>query len=38
MADCLMDRLGAENGCDTTLTFDARAARDTGMTLLGSSS
>jgi len=34
MADCLIERLGADDGCETTLTFDTRAARDTGMTLL----
>ena len=37
MADCLIDCLGTEDGCDTTLTFDVRAARDTGMTLLDAS-
>ena len=35
LSDCVIARIGAESGCGRTLTFDVRAARDAGMTLLG---
>lgn len=34
-ADCLLERCGAEAGCDATLTFDVGAARHCGMQLIG---
>ena len=33
-ADCLIERIGAEAGCDKTVTFDTAAAKSAGMTLL----
>jgi predicted nucleic-acid-binding protein len=33
-ADCLIERSGFLAGCRSTVTFDAQAARATGMTLL----
>ena len=33
-ADCLIERTCAERGCRQTFTFDRRAARDGGMTVL----
>jgi len=33
-ADCIIERAVADAGCKATLTFDGRAARDTGMTLI----
>lgn len=33
-ADCLSERLANRAGCRETLTFDTRAARDAGMTLI----
>jgi len=33
LADCLIERSAAAAGCSKTLTFDRRAARDSGMTL-----
>ena len=35
-ADCLIERLGAADGCDATYTFDKVAARDAGRQLLSS--
>ena len=35
LSDCVIARIGAESGCERTPTFDVRAARDAGMTLLG---
>ena len=34
--DCLIERLGAEAGCERTVTFDTAAAKSAGMTLLRS--
>ena len=34
LADCVIERGGAEAGCGATVTFDVRAARDAGMRLL----
>jgi predicted nucleic-acid-binding protein len=36
-ADCLIERTAATAGCEQTLTFDVKAARRAGMTLVGSS-
>ena len=33
-ADCLIERSSAVAGCDRTMTFDRRAARGCGMTLV----
>lgn len=33
-ADCLIERLGAEAGCEKTVTFDTAAAKSAGMVLL----
>jgi len=33
-ADCLIERSAAAAGCDKTMTFDARAAKHAGMTLI----
>jgi len=33
-ADCLIERLANRAGCDHTVTFDGRAAKTAGMTLL----
>lgn len=33
-ADCLIERIAASAGCMQTMTFDAKAARSAGMTLL----
>jgi predicted nucleic-acid-binding protein len=33
-ADCLIERTAASTGCEATMTFDASAAKGTGMTLL----
>lgn len=33
-ADCLIERTAAATGCDKTMTFDARAAKYAGMTLI----
>lgn len=33
-ADCLIDQTGRMAGCETTMTFDRVAARQSGMTLL----
>jgi predicted nucleic-acid-binding protein len=33
-ADCLIERIGAEAGCEKTVTFDAAAAKSAGMILL----
>ena len=33
-ADCLIERLASRAGCERTVTFDTRAARSAGMTLL----
>lgn len=33
-ADCLIERIAASAGCTETMTFDAAAAKHTGMTLL----
>lgn len=33
-ADCLIERIGSSAGCEQTLTFDTKAARHAGMTLL----
>ena len=38
LADCLIERGGAEAGCTATVTFDVRASRDAGMRLLGPAS
>ena len=32
LPDCVIARIGAESGCEITLTFDVRAAPDAGMT------
>ena len=34
LADCLIERSAAAAGCDRTTTFDRKAARDCGMTLV----
>jgi predicted nucleic-acid-binding protein len=34
-ADALIERLSAEAGCEHTLTFDVRAAKEGGMKLVG---
>ncbi len=34
LADCLIERSAAAAGCERTMTFDRRAARDCGMTLV----
>lgn len=34
-ADCLIERAAAAAGCDRVLTFDVRASKYAGMTLLG---
>lgn len=33
--DCLIERSAASAGCSRTMTFDVRAARHAGMTLIG---
>jgi predicted nucleic-acid-binding protein len=33
-ADCLIERTAASAGCDRTMTFDVRAAKAAGMTLI----
>jgi len=33
-ADCLIERSAASAGCDRTVTFDVRAAKTAGMTLI----
>ena len=33
-ADCLIERIAQAQGCQTTMTFDARAAKAAGMTLV----
>ena len=33
-ADCLIERSAASDGCDRTVTFDVRAAKTAGMTLI----
>jgi predicted nucleic-acid-binding protein len=35
-ADCLIERIGADAGCENTVTFDAAAAKSAGMVLLRS--
>jgi predicted nucleic-acid-binding protein len=34
IADCMIERIGHENECETTVTFDRAASRSTGMRLL----
>jgi len=34
-ADCLIERIAAGAGCEATMTFDIRAAKTAGMTLIG---
>ena len=34
LADCLIERSAAAAGCDRTMTFDRKAARDCGMELI----
>jgi predicted nucleic-acid-binding protein len=33
-ADCLIERIASVNGCEQTMTFDIKAAKYAGMTLL----
>jgi len=33
-ADCLIERIGAEAGCEKTVTFDVAASKSAGMVLL----
>jgi predicted nucleic-acid-binding protein len=33
-ADCIIERIANAQGCETTMTFDARAAKAAGMTLV----
>ena len=33
-ADCLIERIASSAGCDETVTFDAGASKDAGMSLL----
>lgn len=33
-SDCLIERIAQAQGCQTTMTFDARAAKAAGMTLV----
>ncbi|WP_159622072.1 PIN domain-containing protein [Ruania rhizosphaerae] len=35
LADAVIAQVGAENGCDATMTFDRRAAQRAGMQILG---
>ena len=34
-ADCLIERSASAAGCDLTMTFDVKAAKHAGMTLIG---
>lgn len=34
-ADCLIERSAASAGCEKTITFDVKASRHAGMTLIG---
>lgn len=34
-ADCLIERSAAGAGCDATMTFDVKASKHVGMTLIG---